>query len=220
LQKWFDRFRLQAGIRSREVGFVFHVGPSKDDTEKILAQEDAWGNWAFVELLRDGSDGHVDQGRHWSLTRYGHMSKMRNELLEFARSKSPEFYLSCDSDMLLPRKTLEVLREDLGNYDGIAPLTFMTPPPTDTITNGMERTGSRFPAWTKDPRQVYACFGVVLMTPALMQVEYKAHGLGEDLGWAENVAEAKLRLAITPNVRVKHVMHPDHLEQRDPRVGF
>jgi hypothetical protein len=203
------------------MGFVFHVGPSADDTEKILAQEDAWGNWAFVECLRDNSDAHLDRGRNWNLTRYEHMATMRNELLDFAISRGPEFYFSCDTDMLLPRKTLEVLRRDIHNYDGIAPMTFMTPVGGGTaITNAMERTGERCPAWTPDVRRVYACFGAVLMTPALMAVRYKAHGQGEDLGWAENVQEAGLRLAITPHVRVKHVMHPDHLELRDDRVGF
>lgn len=220
LRRWFTRLYMQWGVWSEEVGIVFHYGPSDDDTAEIIANEARSGRWAFVKCLTDDSDGHLSEGRMWDFQRYEHMARMRNELLEFARSESADLYLSCDTDMLLPANTLTVLLQDIGEFDGIAPLTFMTPNGTGAIvTNGMCADTSRYSPGT-GPEQVYACFGVVLMTPQLMTVPYEAHGLGEDLGWAKNVHQARLKLAITPRVRVKHVMQPDHLELFDTRVGF
>ena len=66
----------------------------------------------------------------------------------------------------------------------------------------------------------HAVFGTVLMTPALYAVDYAAHAWGEDLGWAENVRTAGLRLALNSEVRVKHVMTPQLLDVFDDRVGL
>lgn len=217
LRDWFDRLANQDAIPAKEMGVVFHVGPSNDDTVEIIDEED---RFAFIECLTDDSDGHVESGRTWNMARYDHMAKMRNELLELARGYSPDFYLSCDTDMLLPSNTLAVLLQEFGQFAGIAPCTFMTPMGTGKgITNGMEGTQRRFVA-NPVTEPIYACFGTVLMTPELMKVPYEMHGLGEDLGWAKNVHMARLRLAITGKVLVKHVMHPDHLLLVDDRVGF
>lgn len=221
LREWFARLRAQAGLDPSETGFVFHVGPSKDATEEIIEEERTSGDWAFVESLHDDSDKHLDSGRRWDMVRFDHMATMRNELLTVARDAGADHYLSCDTDMLLPPVTLPILFRDIAGFKGVAPLTFMTPLGTgEEITNAMGMNTRRFSSRADFPERVYACFGVVLMTPELMSVEYEAHRQGEDLGWAKNAHAAGFKLGITPHVRVKHVMHPDHLELVDARVGF
>lgn len=217
LRDWFDGLAHQEDFPPEEIEVVLNYGVSKDLTRMSITYEQMLGRFRKVTVLEDQHNDHLGH-RLWTLSRYATMTRLRNDLLAYVRQETPDFYLSCDTDMLLPPHTLRTLFEHLSPWDGIAPLTFMTP------------NGEHFPNCTNlhGTRQVpekteeqHAVFGTVLMTERLYQeVDYAPHALGEDLGWADNCHRAGLRLALCPDVRVKHVMNPDMLETLDVRIGF
>lgn len=225
LRRWFDHFRIQEGVSTRSLYFLFVYGEPRavlpDDTLTILRGEQQNGDWARVEILHDDGNDHYPR-RVWDVERYKTMARLRNRLLTRVRSMEPDFYLSCDTDILLPANALRRLVEEVEHFDGVSPLTYMTP------------DGTRFPnvmneGWTTRPDvdklhgtvEVDAAFAVKLMTPKLYaRVDYIEHPMGEDLGWANSVRAEGLKLGLVTDVRAKHVMSEERLNVMDVRVGF
>jgi hypothetical protein len=200
---------------------LLNYGASDDATLAILEEAAVSAPWGSVEVLHDRHDDHV-AARRWDTARYATMARLRNRLLERVRELAPEYYLFCDTDMLLPPAGLPTLIAELwlAQADGIAPLAYMTEQGT-CAPNCMDETGSARPQIQDATFDVPASFGVVLMTPALHRgADYAVHPYGEDLGWAHNARVAGLRPALCPRVKAKHVMHPRMLEVIDERVGF
>jgi hypothetical protein len=218
LPYWLSFLHEQTAVDPGDITLLFHCGPSVDGTREYLeAQRGA--DWRDVIIL-DGVDGEHSERRTWNKSRFHLMVQLRNELLAEVRRLRPDYYLSCDTDMLLPLPTVETLLKEIGTYDGIAPLAFMTSQGED-FSNGTDVDCSRRLPIEPQTYPVGACFGVVLMTPQLYDgVDYAFHDAGEDLGWARGVQQAGLSLAICPLCRVKHVMDRPALETRDHRVGF
>lgn len=217
LRDWFDALAHQEDFEPSEIEVVLNYGQSKDLTRMSISYEQMLGRFHRVTVLEDPYTDHMGH-RLWTLSRYATLTRLRNDLLAYVRSKSPDFYLSCDTDMILPPHTLRMLFEHLNGWDGIAPLTYMTPHGVEH-PNCLTESGQR--PTPEKTEQRHAVFGTVLMTQDLYeQVDYAPHHMGEDLGWADNVKKAGLSLALCPDVRVKHCMNPDMLDRLDVRVGF
>lgn len=220
LDRWFEHLSKQWEFPPEDVEVVFMASPGSDGTYRVI--ESAPKKWGFRTVLLEDLTGGDSEKRVWNESRYAKMASMRNQLLEYVRGQEPELYLSCDTDMLLPEHGVLKMAQELGRIeaDGIAPLTYMTPTSTQ-FPNAMKLGGTVRELVQPDTFVVDACFGVVLMTPALYrQADYAVHRYGEDLGWAYNVRQAGLKLALTPHVLVKHVMNPNMLDVVDERVGF
>jgi hypothetical protein len=217
LQEWLDALAVQEDHPPDGLEIVLNYGASTDDTLVIAEKEAQRGRFAAVRVIEDEHSDHVRE-RFWTLDRYATMVRLRNDLLRCVRAIQPDFFLSCDTDMLLPPHTLRTLFGNMQGYNGVAPLTFMTEH-GEQFPNCMAMDQSRTVPTTTSAQ--YAVFGVVLMDQHLYaNVDYAVHGLGEDLGWARNVYEARMRLALCPDVRVKHVMNPNMLATLDVRIGF
>ena len=217
LRDWFDALAVQEDVPPDRLEVVLNYGDSTDETLAILEEEAERGRFARVSWLKDEGADHVAQ-RLWTLDRYATMVRLRNDLLAQVRKIGPDFYLSCDTDMLLPPHALRTLLGNFGDYDAIAPLAFMTEH-GESFPNCMAVDGTR--VVPKTTSQQYAVFGVVLMASSMyLNVDYAVNGMGEDLGWAKNAWEAGKRMALCPDVRVKHVMRPELLAMFDNRVGF
>lgn len=217
LPSWFDALAAQE-TESQDIEIVLNYGAGDDATLDIIENEAERDRFRKITVLEDVHTDHVSS-RKWTIARYATMTRLRNDLLAYVRTTSPDFYLSCDTDMLLPSHTLRTLFEHLSQWDGIAPLTFMTPH-GDSFPNFMGFNGARGPVPTETTEQD-AVFGTVLMTKRLFtQVDYAPHTYGEDIGWAVNADKLGMRLAICPNVRVKHCMSSEVLHVFDDRIGF
>lgn len=211
LPSWFDH--LAAQDNSSELTIVLNYGPGDDETLDVIQRESRFEQIVVIES--EGLEHHAN--RDWGLERFDVMAQLRNDLLAVVRNLRPDFFLSCDTDILLPPGALTHLLQESGQWDGIAPLTHMSP--YADCPNWLTKDLKRFPS----PDVVtdsYAVFGVVLMKPSLYAIDYSTHPWGEDLGWAESAHKAGLRLALDPRVRAKHVMRPDMLHTIDERVGF
>lgn len=209
LRRWLDHLAAQ----DQELTLVMNYGHGTDDTLLILEAEDRFK----VIVIETQNVTHV-ASRQWNVERYQVMVQLRNDILTVVRDLQPDYYLSCDTDMLLPTGAINKLIESRSPYDGIAPLTFMTTGGT-TCPNWLTRDLER-PYLQPGVTEQHAVFGTVLMTPDLYAVDYAVHPWGEDLGWAENVRNAGLRLALNTEVKVKHVMSPEFLDVYDTRVGM
>lgn len=207
LPHWFDALAAQ----NEELTVVLNYGPGTDNTLDLIESESR-----FAKIIVIQSDVPHTARRLWNMERYAVMTTLRNDMLAVVRDLAPDYFLSCDTDMLLPEGGLQTLVQTLPPYDGIAPLAFMGPGSCPNwLTEHLER-----PYVPHGVNEQYAVFGTVLMTPALYAVDYAPHLWGEDLGWAANVKEAGLRLALNSDVRVKHIMRPEALGEFDHRVGW
>lgn len=218
LPSWLDHLANQEGVDPKQVTLVLNYGTSTDDTLHILESED---RFARVVVLHDTDHEHQAY-RAWNPNRYEVMAQLRNTMLDHVRlmQPQPDHFLSCDTDILLPPHALRTLLDKIGNYDGIAPATYMTTVGTDYV-NAMNDEHNRPPGdWMGRTSEQYAVFGAVLMTPELLRVDYSCHAMGEDLGWAANVRAAGLRLALCGEVLAKHVMNEEMFQAVDARVGF
>jgi hypothetical protein len=217
LREWFDALAHQEDFDPGRIEVVLNYAPGGDATRQQISYEQMLDRFYKVTVLEDPHTDHVGH-RMWTLNRYVTMTRLRNDLLAYVRSQKPDFYLSCDTDMLLPPHTLRILFENLNGWNAIAPLTFMTTA-GEQFPNCFGANGERrLPEHTS---QMRAVFGTVLMDPAMYeQVDYAPHALGEDLGWAENAERAGLTMAICTDIRVKHAMNREMLDMLDVRVGF
>lgn len=216
LPHWLDHLAGQ-DVDTGQLLIVLNYGRGSDNTLDVIEAERARGRFAGVELLIDEHADH-SADRLWSPARYETMTRLRNDLLQRVRQLQPEWYLSCDTDMLLPPHAISTLTWECGRFAGIGPVAHMMPRGSCVNAFGAEGQRIRPPAGIEG---VYAVFGVKLMRPELYQgIDYRSHPQGEDIGWASACWTAKLRLAITGHVLAKHVMTPEMLYAVDPRVGF
>src|ERR1035437_7071511 len=125
LEDWFEHLANQENLDPKEMHILLNYGPDKDGTIDILARELEKRRFYRVEVLVDNQGGHSST-RWWTQERYIMMARLRNRLLERVREIETDYYLSCDADMLLPAHTMRTLFAEIGKYDAIAPLAFMT----------------------------------------------------------------------------------------------
>lgn len=203
------------------VTLLFNYGRSSDGTLEIIRDAQDMLPWDVRVLIDDGDD-HVAR-RAWSLQRYGVMTRLRNELLHWVRKWEPEYYLSLDTDILLPDGAIQGLLEDMatGKFDAVAPKLYMTPRGTH-YPNCMRLDSGTRPKLDHDfTMLVDVVFAAVLMSPDLYRaVDYAPHSRGEDIGWGVNARRAGMRMGINPTIACKHVMAPEMLDAVDPRLGW
>lgn len=218
LRDWFDHLAWQT-IGSDQLSVVLNYGASDDDTAAIISAEQQRGRFRAVTILVDAGDDHRAT-RQWGIARYETMVRLRNALLEHVRFAQPEYYLSCDTDMLLAPDTIEKLLAEMhGGWGAIAPLTHMTP--AGKCANAFNVLGERYdPDLGCGVEKVYAAFGTVLMGPLAYGEDYAVHPQGEDIGWAANLWRKRIPVAIAPDIKVKHVMNRQMLDPVDIRIGF
>lgn len=223
LPHYFNHLREQTGIDLSRVMLMFLYGESSDaprDRTLELLRQEREGPWFDVQIRIDREHRHQSK-RQWNMPRWRDMADMRNRLLRSVRDAKPDYALSLDTDILLPPNAISTLLEEMAviGADGISPLTFMTPG-GERHPNAMDLEGENRVKIQPETFIVPACFAAVLMNDRLYQIDYAPHPAGEDLGWANNVADAGLSLALCPSVRAKHVMTKEMVGSVDPRVGF
>jgi hypothetical protein len=218
LREWFDALAAQT-YGSDNLIVLLNYGQSDDDTLQIINDQMEDGRFRSVITLVDKFADHRPD-RAWNEERYATMVRLRNDLLTKVREIQPDYYLSCDTDMLLPPDCIDQLVNDIGDFEAIAPLTHMTP--QGRCPNAFGLDGQRMNLVNvHQVERMFAVFGTVLMTPTMyQQTEYAVHRQGEDIGWAVSAWGKHLDMAIDPHIMVKHVMNQQMLGEVDIRVGF
>ena len=213
-------YLLEQDIPFDDTVLLVNYGESTDGTLDIIEHARDAAPWT-VEVINSEAEGHLAE-RRWSFERYKFMARLRNTLLRRVRELEPDFYLSIDTDILLPPKSLKTLEVELraANIDAISPLLYLTPKGT-SYPNAMTLPKGRRPKVMNYTFRADAVFAAVLMSPNMyMSTDYAAHPLGEDIGWALNAARNGMTMGLCPHIKAKHVMNPEMLDVTDERVGF
>lgn len=205
------------------VEIVFNYGRSSDSTLEIIEGARGWLPWTITVLSDEGDDHRAE--RKWTLDRFETMARLRNRLLEHVREQSPAYYLSLDTDILLPEGAIVGLIRDLEcserRFDAVGPTVYMTPKSKHFPNALALDTSRRYRLQHHFTEPVDVVFAAVMMAPSMYQfVDYAAERRGEDMGWGLNARKAGKRMGLNPMIVCKHVMSPEMLETVDSRVGW
>lgn len=220
MQDWFDHIEMAASVTEVTPSYVF-VGSPSDPTFEVIEQHCVTNDRRYF-LVPTDEPVRADV-REWDEARFRHMVGIRNQLLQVVRGLEPEHFLSIDSDILLHPQALTWMLQARSRFDGVGSATFMT------------ETGDEFPncGWlsgmTGMQRRRIDYVGTIpvdiimaikLMSPAAYAVDYELHPQGEDIGWSAACGRAGVKLGWDNHAQSKHVMHMNHLDRVDVRVGW
>lgn len=228
-QAWINHVAwatVEAGFKDSDVEFVFVSHPD-DPTNGILS--DAASVFGVKTTFLDDPEIPTELKRHWSGDRIKTMVRVRNTLLDSVRAKSPDLFLSLDSDILMNVKSLKAmlrLFRTSGHRETRPDVTshcvHLHPMNTDFPNYAMIKSngGLQRPMVEGELANVHVLMAAKLMTPNAYNVNYEYDGRGEDIGWSNAVRTKGMHLAWTGKVVSKHCMKASHLDSVDPRCGY
>lgn len=111
LPKWLDSLAQQTPHADIALSFCHTEG--NDGTERIIAAEKLRDRFRYVDVYnwKGGTEGVTHD---WTdLGKLNTIAAKRNKLLELARHSDAEFYLSLDSDVMVPDGGLKTLLDTL-----------------------------------------------------------------------------------------------------------
>lgn len=225
LKEWLNCIEKQ-NFPLEEMGFIFELGPSDQETHDILWQwqMDHPQVAVFDATIREDvkHKEHEEAKRKWRREDYDKMCILRNSLLDRAIALNPERFFSLDTDILLENPdTLSVLYELTETRDAVSPLMYMFPHGKmyPSVMSWIGAFGKRAKR-TLDSYPLGSVFradiimAAVMMSPQVYQtVRYKYHPQGEDLGWSADAANHGFKLYCASNIYCPHIMHKWMLEK-------
>lgn len=210
----------------KDIGFIFVV--SEKDTE-TLKHIESWANtngqMDYVDVVVPESVhhySHEEGSRHWTISKYENMQKLRNTLLDRVRVRKPDYFFSLDSDILIENpSTLELLIAHIKDgADAVSPLMYMTP------------FGVNFPSvmkWTSEvgghahrddsfPIGTYFQADIIMAAKMMSKnvyenINYSIHAQGEDLSWSASCGKAGYKLYSASYIYAPHIMGRDMLNK-------
>ena len=224
LPQWFDH--LAEWTQHVSVSFVFAYTPGNDDTLEIIREKthkvDAL--WHYITV----TDGTHSTERNWgSKDRLVTLAYLRNRLLTEVRDIEPDYYLSLDSDILVPPwEQSSLLFEGLLQFDAVAPLVHLG---GGDISNAFYQTARNHrrrvtrQQFYDTPQPVDIICASKLMAPRLFndeRVHYGYHGAGEDIYWSAQATSYGYGLGLDTRIRTTHIMKPEQLDKEDIRLGW
>ena len=220
LPEWYER--VEHATRNLDVEYLFVAEPSSDDTVELAEK------YGEVIMLPDA--GHNREHAWGKRPRLEHMVVIRNALLEGVREREPDFFLSLDSDILIPdpyvlnlKATLTMgdPKEPAKEIDAVGGLLYMDP--RDPLCTSFGKKSKQHNFKRVGPNTVHKIDYIMaakLMKPSAYNIDYVFNKRGEDIGWCDAARNAGLKLFCDGRIPAKHVMRKEMLEEVDPRVGF
>jgi len=217
------------------MGFVFVASESDVKTVSMLNK---WKNAhteipVFDIVFKDDIPHHEhgQNSRQWTMSKYHHMTSLRNCLLENVRKYNPDFFFSLDSDVILQnRSTIELLISHIKDgADAVNPLMFMTPFGINfpSVMSWISEPGKKAQREKDYPIGNYFRSDIIMAAkmmskPVYKNVDYVFHSQGEDLGWSGNAYQKGYRnLYSASYIYAPHIMHEEmlvsYLNNGDPR---
>jgi glycosyltransferase involved in cell wall biosynthesis len=214
LPRWLEAVHRQ----SIPVEIVCLYTESKDNTRQLL--EDAGAKVVESPLqTRPASRMHL---HYWGKDEYKLMSSLRNSLLEVVRGLDTDWFLSLDSDIILPdskaiARLIDVAVDRQSN--AVAPLVDLEAP------NPLPVSETPGPSWNwmrwkvrgasgrrdrsfvmEEPFEVDVIMAAMLLDRYAQKVRWHPHTQGEDIGWSVEAYRRDLRLMVDPTVVCEHHM--------------
>ena len=215
LWEWAKFASLSARNADVKFEFMFVVSPLDQGVLDVVEEIKEPTTIVFSDE-KDEPDERV-----WNPSRYEHMARLRNQLLTEVRKKTPDFFLSLDSDILLHPQALTNMIESATLYNAIGGRTYMTPkgrwcPSFSYLypNGGLNREDF------DNVRIVDVIMAIKLMTKSAYAVNYVGHHQGEDIGWSKNCKASHVSIGADGRVVSKHVMDKSMLDKVDERCGY
>lgn len=151
------------------------------------------------------------------------MVDLRNELLKQVRLINPKLFLSLDSDMLIPKPLIGLLRSTYNSNEvnvvgGFTYMDEIDPRVTSFANKKQGRGFSR--VVNPGVHKVDYVMGIKLMDEKAYNIDYQFSRHGEDIAWCDSVREKGLKIFCDGRLASKHVMNRDMMSTVDKRVGF
>lgn len=212
--QWLRRI-LAWGVDTQ---FVF-VGSDSVDVQNLIDVCRRVG----VDATIIAHPGKASRERNWGdRGRIEYLADLRNKLLEEVRALNPEWFLSLDSDILVPSwEEFSPLFES--GFDVVSPLAYLSPSGnhiTNAFTGGKGKVYRRIPDYVSLVPATVVCAVKLMNRKAVELAEYGFHHLGEDFYFSEHARSVGVTLGFDPSVRCKHVMSESALKEKDIRVGW
>ncbi len=221
VKHWVRHIVRAADEAEQDLILVTLISPEDYETNQFLEEACATND---VELLTYFTDEpYRKDKREWNHERYHHMVELRNTLLEYIRLLGPEYFLSVDSDILLDRKVIVNMVEDLesGDFDAVASKCWLSPNSNQIVnwavkhTNGSLRRSDQHGVFPVD-----VIMALKLMNHSAYSIDYAWDSHGEDIGWSDAAKAAGLKLGFDGRSASKHCMAPEDLHKVDKRIGW
>jgi len=225
LREW-RRGLLRQTLQPSSYCFVY--SHSEDDTLSILGD----GEWeAPVSTLITPAPFYSRNDRHSDQSdpqRAGHFSLLRNSLLSLFLLTDADLFVSLDTDILLEDSTvLEQLAQTIRDgWDVASPLCYLHAAGaiSECYNAGHLGGGEGFTQgwWRVERHELrdYSLLGIGVPMAAMMmrrdvarQCRYRAHDCGEDVGFAQSLAEHRFKVAWRTDLEVRHVWGADYLRR-------
>lgn len=217
---------LRQSVDISNIGFIFEVDPKDIDlvqSLKIWKQIDK--NIPLFDIIERTDLPHFEHqnnGRQWTLSKYHNMINMRNSILNRVREYEPDYYFSLDSDVLIDNpNTIELLASHIKEgADAVSPMMYMTPVGKDfpSVMSWTDESCQKAYRKKNYPIGSYFQSDIIMAAKMMskktyMNVDYKFHQQGEDLGWSQNAAENNLKLYSASYIYAPHIMNEVHLSE-------
>lgn len=237
LPYWIECIEKQ-NYPKENIGFLFELGPNDDATHNALwnwqASQPSYKVFDAQIYMKVTHAEHPEGQRHWNRQKYYNMVTLRNNLLERATSLSKQFdyYFSLDSDLLLEDKNtlLKLVNYAETGIDVLSPLSYMTPNDSHfpSAMTWEDKPGGRA-ARHLDRYELGSLFVADIVMAAVFmskrvftQVRYQWHRQGEDLGFATQLSDFKIKSHAAWDIYCPHIMSRAMLDvylqtHKDPR---
>lgn len=225
-REWIIRPYLEYASRSAEragvdVSFLM-VGGLGDPTFEVVD--------SLAQFAPDVARIYVDEPRtadvrDWPKAgRKERMVDLRNIMLSYVRAaEGVDFFLSCDSDILLHENTIGNLIETQleRKWAAVGGYAYMSHNRSSSSYGNLFGVNVlRRPDIAGEVQRCDVVMAIVLMSEPAWHVDYEYHYKGEDIGWSKAVKRQRMILGVDARQPNKHVMSPDALSRVDPRVGY
>jgi hypothetical protein len=209
IPRWFDSIFKQ-GINPKQTGLVFGYSPGNDNTLGLIEK---YGSKFESLTVIDCSDVPAFSDR--DTKRWYTLAIIRNRILDVLRQQQPDYYMSWDSDILLPEGTLKALIKD--KKDMVSPYVDLCPPAgipnTCTLTPaaGFRRLQPYSKYYPKGQLyQVDSIFAVFLMENKVFnKCTYGYMNGGEDYYWSLEAKKAGFESWMDSRFEAVHLYHKD-----------
>lgn len=226
LPSWWGCLTKQT-LQPAEYRFVRSLG--QDETGWLLSWPGMGRSIVYVTTLpyHSRNERNDDRNDPW---RAKHMADLRNQLRKLFLATDADVFVSLDTDILLEDPTtLERLVQTLQDGWDVATLTTYLHPlgprsecynvgfftdRSEGLTQGWRRAELRDATSGESPVGIDIPMAVFAITrEALSVCEYRAHGQGEDVGFAQDLAKHNCRVAWCTDLEGHHIWDEQALQR-------
>jgi GT2 family glycosyltransferase len=209
---WAVPYWMQGINDNREaanIDVVALVSESEDATEQVLAAH----NVTVIHDEEPGRPVHEINDHQWGLiSKFEYMSRLRNQLVDYAIAGGYDYFFSLDSDIVLPKFGLMQLLHHMRTHPGIcSPSVNMVQ--SGVAWNVMHWTNPQVPmaanrAKIPQPGRADIIMAAMLIDRDALSVRWAAHMAGEDVGYCLDAESQGIPRWWFPDVRCQHLMRP------------